>query len=143
MGQFALANYRAKASLIMTKRGPRPWEAEVLQGYIQYRVLQERILQIGPATPAQAKGVAMRLSEHYSNRLDRIMCMNWLIRREIDSSKALNRSEASVLIAWLDSDEQAVIAQECERVLRAALLAQGQQYLPFDDLPALDFKKEE
>lgn len=113
----------------MTNKGPRPWEADTLRDYIQFRVLQERISHIGPCTPGQASIIAQLMGEFFTSRLDRLSALSYLIQRNVESSKALNKSEATVIIAWLKSADHDATAEECARVLRARLKTEGQQEL--------------
>lgn len=114
------------------QRGKRPWPADVLRSYIAVRIVQERVSHLGPATSAQVQQLVILFEPLYTSRRDCLGSLSWLLRREIGSRKDLNKSEASVLIAWLRSDPP-VSTVEAERVLIACLKAQGQLALDFPD----------
>lgn len=123
---------------------PRPWAADTLRDYIRYRLIEERMDNIGPATQKQAVYIARRMGDFWANKKDRLVSLNWLLKRsgqhEVTSTKAISKAEASVLIRWLHTNPEH-IAQEAERVLSAALRAKGQIDLPLDGLPPLVFEE--
>lgn len=113
-------------------RGKRPWDAVPLRDYITIRITQERVSHVGPATEAQVRLLVIALDEVYTSRRDRLASLGWLLGRTVESTKDLRKSEASMLISWLNSDPD-VAAIEADRVLKACLTEQGQLAL---DLPA-------
>lgn len=104
---------------------PRPWTAEQLQTHFEYRRVQMRVMQIGSATPRQARAVASMLGEFLPNRKDRLAVTGYMAGREIKSTKELSKAEATLFYRWLDGDPE-IVKQECERLLTAALEAEGQ-----------------
>ncbi len=104
----------------------RPFEAADLKAYLQYRIVAVRPRFPKPLlTKNQLWQVVQGMEALYPNRLDRIACLRYLTSENVDSTKDISEGAAYMLIQWIHVDPDACRI-EAERVLRAALLEQGQ-----------------
>lgn len=103
----------------------RPWTAEFLKHQIALKVEKKRQSMPGPASEAQiglAAGAMGKLVNDVDK--DRYAVLNYLFG--VVSTKDLDKAQASVAIDWAQSDEE-LSAKEAAAIIRAVLIAQGQQ----------------
>jgi hypothetical protein len=115
---------------------PRPWEAEVCAGFIRAKAEKSAAKLAGPASEQQVTKliipIDVEFKESPTQRTDRLAVLSYVVERPLTSAKELSKAEASAIIGWQTSAPPEVVAGELNRLLRAALKAQGQIEMELD-----------
>jgi hypothetical protein len=115
---------------------PRPWEAEVCAGFIRAKAEKSAAKLSGPASDQQVTKliipIDVEFKESPTQRTDRLAVLSYVVERPLTSAKELSKAEASAIIGWQTSAPPEVVGGELNRLLRAALKAQGQTEMELD-----------
>lgn len=115
---------------------PRPWEAEVTAGFIRAKAEATTAFS-GPASAGQVTKLIIPIDAEFKDsatqRKDRLAVLSYIVERDLTSAKELLKNEASAIIGWQTSAPPEVVAGELNRLLRAALKAQGQTEMELDE----------
>lgn len=115
----------------------RPWEPELTASYIRKKAARSATKMTGPASEQQATKLIIPIDVEFKDsptqRTDRLAVLSYIVERELTSTKDLSKAEASAIIGWQTSAPPEVVAGELNRLLRAALKAEGQAEMELDD----------